>query len=249
MDLNIQQVADGVHFVEGSHTNFALVVEGEAVTVIDTGYPRDRRRVLAAIESIGRTPSDCDALLITHCHVDHTGCAEWLRTEAVLDVHCHADEEFQVTGGIKQQISPGALLTRLFKPNVASFTMNAVLAGGLYRRPVRAVSTFGDGDTLDVPGAPVAVHTPGHTSGHASFHLPGRGVLVAGDALCNVNLWDPTDIAPQMVPPPFVHDWDESVRSLDRLAGLEASVVIPGHGEPWRGSPAEAVELAKRRLD
>lgn len=45
-----------------------------------------------------------------------------------------------------------------------------------------AVGTFSSG-ALDAPGRPLAVHTPGHTSGHAALHLPDQGVLVAGDAL------------------------------------------------------------------
>jgi len=35
---------------------------------------------------------------------------------------------------------------------------------------------------LEVPGRLVPVPTPGHTSGLCAFHLPERGVLIAGDA-------------------------------------------------------------------
>ena len=34
--------------------------------------------------------------------------------------------------------------------------------------PIAEVSTFGDGETIDVPGRPRAVHAPGHTEGSAS---------------------------------------------------------------------------------
>jgi glyoxylase-like metal-dependent hydrolase (beta-lactamase superfamily II) len=39
-------------------------------------------------------------------------------------------------------------------------------------------------------------------------------------------------------------DTEQARRSLARLAALGADVLLPGHGEPWHGSPAEAVERA-----
>jgi hypothetical protein len=40
---------------------------------------------------------------------------------------------------------------------------------------------------------------------------------------------------------PFSADTAEAVRSMDRLDGLEAAWLLPGHGEPWTGGVAEAV--------
>jgi glyoxylase-like metal-dependent hydrolase (beta-lactamase superfamily II) len=40
--------------------------------------------------------------------------------------------------------------------------------GGLKIVPVHEVSTFEDGETLDVPGRPRVVHAPGHTEGNCS---------------------------------------------------------------------------------
>jgi glyoxylase-like metal-dependent hydrolase (beta-lactamase superfamily II) len=36
-------------------------------------------------------------------------------------------------------------------------------------RPIRELTTYADGETLDVPGRPRVIHTPGHTSGHCSL--------------------------------------------------------------------------------
>ena len=41
---------------------------------------------------------------------------------------------------------------------------------------------------------------------------------------------------------------DEGAReSLKQLEDLEADVLLPGHGEPWTGSPADAVRKARER--
>jgi glyoxylase-like metal-dependent hydrolase (beta-lactamase superfamily II) len=50
-------------------------------------------------------------------------------------------------------------------------------------KKLAAVTTFRDGETLDVPGRPRVLHTPGHTAGHVCFWLEPQGVLVAGDLL------------------------------------------------------------------
>lgn len=40
-------------------------------------------------------------------------------------------------------------------------------------------------------------------------------------------------------------DTPEALRSLDRLGGMRADVLLPGHGDPWTGGVAEAVAAAK----
>ncbi len=47
-----------------------------------------------------------------------------------------------------------------------------------------------------------------------------------------------------LVPAIFNHDQQHAMGSLEKLAPFEASVAVPGHGEPPYGSPGQAVELA-----
>jgi glyoxylase-like metal-dependent hydrolase (beta-lactamase superfamily II) len=37
----------------------------------------------------------------------------------------------------------------------------------------------------------------------------------------------------------------QASESLARLEELEADVLLPGHGDPWTGSPADAVAQAR----
>jgi glyoxylase-like metal-dependent hydrolase (beta-lactamase superfamily II) len=96
---------------------------------------------------------------------------------------------------------------------------------------------------LDVPGGLMPVPTPGHTSGHCAFHLPERGVLIAGDALITAHPAGHTT-GPQLCPRMSNHDETVALTSLQALAALSAEVVLPGHGPAYRGSPASAVEQA-----
>lgn len=245
--MEIEEVASGVYWVEASHTNFVLVVEGRDVTLVDSGYPKDAVTVDAAVAKIGHSLGDVLAMVLTHGHVDHKGSAERLRREHHVPIHCHTNEAPIARGELKQQISTWEL-RRAWKPKIFRFAWNAIRNGGLRPEHVTDVTTFGDGETIDVPGQPVVVFTPGHTQGHCALHLGDRGALLVGDALITVDLWDPDRRGPQVVRRQFNFDHEQAIRSLDRLEEIEADVVVPGHGGPWRGSPRQAVAEARKGL-
>jgi glyoxylase-like metal-dependent hydrolase (beta-lactamase superfamily II) len=72
----------------------------------------------------------------------------------------------------------------------------------------------------------------------------GRGALFAGDALCT---WNPFTGRPgaQLMPSALNVSNQQALESLNRVEGLAAQVVLPGHGEPWREGPAAAVAAAR----
>lgn len=245
--MRIDEVAGSVFWVEASHTNFVLLVDGTDVTMVDSGYPKDRDLVDAAVAKIGRSLADVQAMVLTHGHVDHKGSAERLRRDHDVTVYCHREDASLARGEIKQQISTWEL-RRAWRPKIFRFAVNAIRRGGLRPEHITDVSTFGDGEAVDVPGRPIAVFTPGHTQGHCALHLPNKGVLITGDALITVDLWDPERRGPQMIRRQFNFDHHQAIGSLDRFIDLEADMIVPGHGKPWRGRPEEAVAQARRTV-
>jgi glyoxylase-like metal-dependent hydrolase (beta-lactamase superfamily II) len=77
-----------------------------------------------------------------------------------------------------------------------------------------------------------------------SFHLPDRGVLFTGDALCNYNPLRGTR-GPQLMPRAFALDTRQALQSLDAIAAIDAGTMLFGHGEPWTDGPASAVAHAR----
>src|SRR4029450_6270105 len=63
------------------------------------------------------------------------------------------------------------------------FLWFTVRRGGLRVPKLHEVATFGDEATLDAPGSPRVILTPGHTPGSAVLHVASRNVLFVGDAL------------------------------------------------------------------
>ncbi|MFJ4981406.1 MBL fold metallo-hydrolase [Streptomyces coeruleorubidus] len=246
MRADVHHVADGTYLVHGSDTNWVILAEGDAVTLVDTGYPGDRERLLASLAEVGSSPEAVAAVLITHAHNDHLGSAEYLRATYGTPVYLHEAEVPHARREFLHQVSVGTVLRNGWRPGVLPWAVHALRSGGTTHNPVTAPEPFPAVGPLDLPGRPVPVHTPGHTDGHCAYHLPGTGVLISGDALVSGH---PTSRAegPQLLPDMFHHERPRAVASLDVLAELEGELLLPGHGPVHRGSLKDAAQRARER--
>jgi glyoxylase-like metal-dependent hydrolase (beta-lactamase superfamily II) len=52
-------------------------------------------------------------------------------------------------------------------------------------------------------------------------------------------------IGPQIMPSGLNEDTAQALASLDALRGIDADLLLPGHGDPWTQGVAEAVRKAR----
>jgi glyoxylase-like metal-dependent hydrolase (beta-lactamase superfamily II) len=232
------QLAPSLHRVGTGLVNCYLVEEAGAVTIVDAGVAGQWSDVERELAAMGRTPEDVRAIVLTHGHTDHIGFAERVRRERRVPVGVHEADAALARGEVPNPAKNGPV-----KPApLARFLWWTLRHGGLRTSHLGEVSTFGDGATLDVPGSPRVVLVPGHTPGSAALHLPGHDALLVGDALCTLAVTTGA-VGPRIAP--FTADAEQARRSLARLEGIGARLVLPGHGDPFDGGVDEAVRLAR----
>ena len=239
-----QDVTPGIHCVTDSYVNWYILSEGNDLTIIDAGMPKSWGSLESALATLGRSRADVKALVLTHAHFDHVGFAEKLRSEWRVPVYVHELDKPLTTHPLKYDHETSTL-RYAWRPStmksLASFT-----AWGMWSTPAIAeVKTFADHDTLDVPGSPKVVFTPGHTYGHCSLHLPFRDVLIAGDVIVETDPYVQQP-GPRMVCRAATANVEQNRRSLDRLTELQAGTILTGHGKPITGGTQPAVEAARR---
>ena len=235
----VEQVADGVYRLGTDWVGLYICDDNGSLTVVDCGFPGYFDQLPAALSELGHALGSVVAVVLTHYHSDHVGAAERIRREAGATVFAPTGDAPGLRSG--KVPMPGGMASSLWRPAMMRYMAHAIRNGGAKLSPVSEIRTYDDGDLLDAPGALRAVHTPGHTGGHCSLLAEGASALFAGDALATMSL---VGGPPGPQPMPFNEDSDQARDSLSRLQALPAGVVVVGHGKPFGGSPAEAVERA-----
>ena len=233
------QIAPSLHRLGSGIVASYLVEDPSGVTIIDAGLPGFYGDLPKELAAMGRSLDDVRGVVLTHGDTDHVGFAERLRRERGVPVFVHEADAARARFEVRKPssgwgpIKIGPLL---------GFLWYSGLRGGLRIPPLTEVQTFEDGATLDLPGSPRVIHMPGHTPGSAAIHVPSVSALFVGDTMTTRSVLT-GEVGPG--PAPFTLDPERARASLERLEGIDARWVLPGHGEPWDGGVAEAVRLVR----
>ena len=215
----------------GDYVNsYAFVDDGERVTLVDCGLKRAPRKIVVALDYIGRQPSDVDRIVLTHAHLDHAGGARGMAERThVKGVHVHAaDAEYIREGKAApqdQSITSGRIFSRLPGGN---FDATAV-AGELH-----------DGEVIPVAGGLRVIHTPGHSPGHVSLLHESSGVLITGDAIFNV-------LSVRWPIAALCTSYRQNQQSAHVLGELDYTTAAFTHGPEIRDNARETIRAFLRR--
>ena len=238
------QVTEGVHRLTQGVVNFYLVEEGGRLLLVDAGAPGDWDLLVGAVAALGRRLDDLEAVLLTHAHADHIGTAERARATAGAPVWVHQEDAAMARSG-KATRTDGSVRTYLLRAEFYRTLFSLARRGATRIVPVRELATFADGETLELPGRPRAVHAPGHSPGSAALLLEGHRVLLgrrrAGDQ-------EPADRPGRPCRSCRRASTATPRRRCGRWppwTGSAPTCLLPGHGEPWTGGMTEALRRAR----
>jgi glyoxylase-like metal-dependent hydrolase (beta-lactamase superfamily II) len=247
------EIADGVFCVGPrgrTQTVVYFVRSGASWVLIDAGWAGDGPRIARAGQWLFGDAHPV-AILLTHCHPDHSGAASWLARTWGCRVHLHPQELPIAAGDFAAMQATANPLDRW----VVLPMMRAI--GTRRREAMLDKARIGDlaqAISLDdvLPGLTGwrCLPTPGHTPGHVAYYRSVDRVLISGDALVTLQVNSLAGMLlqrPGLSGPPWYTTWDQraSHTTLEMLARLDPALVAGGHGIPVGG---EAIAVGLRRL-
>ncbi len=241
--------------------NSLFVVGDDWVVVVDPpSMPQASAALIRAIQE--RTQLPVRFLVNTHWHPDHTEGNEALveafggeprvlgHETLTVDVpdraavaHAEDQERYrellprarqQLVDGLRSDGSPLSDADREAVTEGIAY-VEEWLAGRADRRFLPPTITYDRHLTLHLGSRRIELHhLRGHTAGDTVVYLPDDGIVASGDLLDEL---------------PFVgHGYPTAwIESLELLAGLEFSRVVPGHGPIFEGRTALELELGYLR--
>jgi glyoxylase-like metal-dependent hydrolase (beta-lactamase superfamily II) len=231
------RISPGLHRIGSDIVAAYLIVAPEGITLVDAGLPGLYRDLVRELQSIGRPIDDIRGVILTHGDSDHVGFAERLRREHGVPVFVHAADADRARGGDK----PNNPLGPFRVGPLLGFAAYG-LRNGMRPQWLTEVREIADGDELELPGSPRIISMPGHSPGSVAVYSPLVRAVFVGDALTTRHVLTG---ATGPGPAPFTDEPAQAIASLERIEPLDADWVLPGHGAPFRGTPAEAAHLVR----
>lgn len=212
----MQSITPGVRAFAGLLVGRVYLIEdADGLSLIDTGLGLAADKIITQLRQLERSPADVKRILITHAHPDHVGGLRRLKELTDAQVIASEVEKPVIEGkqAVPRRPSQPRPPRTIFKPT-----------------PVDRVVQ--DGEVIDALGGLRVVFTPGHAPGHIAFWQPERKILFCGDVLFN---------APSLRLPfaPLTVDMAENIRSIKKVAQLDAELVCFGHGQPLSQNTAQ----------
>jgi glyoxylase-like metal-dependent hydrolase (beta-lactamase superfamily II) len=231
---------------------YALVGrDGWALVDAAIGTPETRSALRAGLEQIGLQCTTLQALVLSHHHPDHIGLSAELQERSGAVVYMHP-----IDAAILQAMWHGehqrslVQANQFFRPHgmpPLEPTVSAQVPPEIMRQVIRvppatALTLVEDGEEITLVGERYRViWTPGHSDGHIVLFRERDGLFLAADHVLpritpNVGLYSEYNRSNPL---------GDYLNSLAKVEHLPASLVLPGHGEPFTDLAGRVRELIR----
>jgi glyoxylase-like metal-dependent hydrolase (beta-lactamase superfamily II) len=228
---------------------YALVgKQGWALIDAGIGTSEARAALAAALQKAHLNIKDLHTLVLTHHHPDHVGLSGELQEQSGAEVYMHPldREAVQIhwSNSMPSRFSNvSTFLARHGLPQTELWYTKAdrsFVHSIIQVPPKERITTIDDGQYIELAGEQYRViWTPGHADGHICLLRESDRVFIAADHVLpritpNIGLYSNNER-----PNPL----NDYLASLEKVASLSTSIVLPGHGEPFQGLGERAAEI------
>lgn len=183
-----------------------LVVFGSQAALIDAGCGHGHTKIVSHIRNLISLAVPIKYLFLTHCHFDHTGGADGLRTEFGCKIVAHARDAVFLESGNSEVTAAD-----WYHSTLTPFRIDHAIEG--------------ESETFTVgTGTIQALHAPGHSPGSMVLvtQSDGQKILFGQDVHGPLH-------------PTLLSNHTDYIASLTLLAGLEADILCEGHLGVFQG--------------
>jgi glyoxylase-like metal-dependent hydrolase (beta-lactamase superfamily II) len=210
--------------------NVYLLRTTDATILVDCATLTGLPAVTTNLDQLGVALQEIDELLLTHSHWDHTEATAAVQTAAAS----HARTHLNSTGEAFLERSDHRLVGYQITPPPHPF------------EPFRVDHGVNDREEFEVGGArAIAYHLPGHTPDSTLYTITVDGITAGfcGDIVFQPRSSDGPLLGQLCTL--WLSNLDHYVESLRRLLDIHLDLLLPGHGDPVRGS--EDIESATQQ--
>lgn len=232
----VAEIAEETYTIRLSETRSVFLLAAKDPCLIDTGAAADIETLRAGLRRAGVPPAELAHAVVSHVHLDHSGCAGHLVQDAPnLDVYIHDSTTDHL-------VDPTSLVSSTKRALGDEFESIGA------PEPVpesNIVPMTGDQHALDLGTRSVTIEsTPGHSPDHFSVVDHGTGIVFANEA---IGRYYETD--DEWVPPATVPNFDpEAVaNSIEQLRERSPTGFGLSH-VGFRPNPTDALDRAAARL-
>ena len=204
------------------HTYIIGMPGSKDLTMIDAGLVGKWKYKIRSIRENGIAPEDIKRVIMTHTHLDHSGCLpDIFRELPDIKLWIHSIEGVQLEEGDERTVYGMDMLKTMCQEQYR-------LNDGDYKMKVHR--KLNDGDELEVGGMIwLVIHIPGHSAGSIALYDNINKILIPGDVVYADHAIGRYDL--------HGADSNQHLNSLMILSELDVKMLLPGHNRIMNNVP------------
>ena len=211
-----------IQIIKGRVGN-CYIIKDEGTILVDTGMPGEFNKFSKRLKNAGINSKEIKAIVITHCHWDHIGCAKKIRDMTGAKVIVQKYEKDILIKG-KLTIPPsvtrwGGIIAVFLKGWSKKISIEPSEVDIVIGEEDYSLEKFGIKGKI--------IFTPGHSPGSISVVLDSGEAFIGDMAMNGL----PMTIGPNL--PMFAEDMPALKNSWRKLVNKGAKKIYPAHGKPF----------------